>query len=30
MDDQELTKLEYFIEHYTKRPQNPGAIEISK
>ena len=30
MDDQELAKLEYFIEHYTKRPQNPGAIEISK
>ena len=30
MDDQELTKLEYFIEHYTKRPQNPGPIEIMK
>ena len=30
MDDQEFANLEYFIEHYTKRPQNPGPIEISK
>jgi hypothetical protein len=30
MDDQDLAKLEHFIEHYTKKPQNPGAIEISK
>ena len=30
MDDQKLDKLEHFIEHYTKKPQNPGAIEILK
>jgi hypothetical protein len=30
MEDQDLAKLEHFIEHYTKKPQNPGAIEISK
>ena len=30
MDDQQLTKLEYFIDHYTKSPQNHRAIEILK
>ena len=30
MDDQKLAKLEHFIEQYTKKPQNSGAIEISK
>ena len=30
MDDREFANLEYFIEHYTKTPLNPGPIEISK
>ena len=30
MDDREFANLEYFIEHYTKRPLTPGPIEISK
>ena len=30
MDDQQLTKLEHFIDHYTKSTQTPRAIEISK
>ena len=30
MNDQTFANLEYFIEHYTKRPQTHGPIEISK
>ena len=30
MDDQEFANLEYFIEHYTKRPLNTGLTEHLK
>ena len=30
MEKQEFAKLEYFIEHFTKAPPNPGLTEISK
>lgn len=30
MDKREFTNLEYFIEHFTKEPPNPGLTEIFK
>ena len=30
MDKREFTNLEYFIEHFTKQPPNPGLTEVLK
>ena len=30
MDKREFTNLEYFIEHFTKQPPNPGLTEVFK
>ena len=30
MDKREITNLKYFIEHFTKKPLNPGLTDIFK